>query len=192
MRELRPRRAPLKPFSLQQPSVGKICDWRLTQRSQYLHPGASDQVTGSAVPRSRTCEGAATQGKARKVHAQELGPGEVAARRLRSRRRTSGAIYRLQVARHNEAARSRMTRRPPRLHPGTAPRANCSMDVLPPDESPVPARVNEFVRPDQVMDFASGDDGTRTHNPLLANLTAADLGERHGAHGPISDACGAG
>jgi hypothetical protein len=37
-----------------------------------------------------------------------------------------------------------------------------------------------------------GDDGTRTHDPLLANLTAAYLGERHGAYGLISGACGAG
>src|ERR1019366_8029844 len=37
-----------------------------------------------------------------------------------------------------------------------------------------------------------GDDGTRTHDPLLANLTAANLGERHGAYGLISGAPGAG
>jgi hypothetical protein len=37
-----------------------------------------------------------------------------------------------------------------------------------------------------------GDDGTRTHDPLLAKLTAANVGERHGAYGLISGACGAG
>src|ERR1039458_4122136 len=36
-----------------------------------------------------------------------------------------------------------------------------------------------------------GDDGTRTHDPLLANLTVLNVGEQHGAHGLISGAPGA-
>ena len=43
----------------------------------------------------------------------------------------------------------------------------------------------------EVPDQTGGDDGTRTHDPLLANLTAAYVGERHGAYGLISGAPGA-
>jgi integrase len=42
-------------------------------------------------------------------------------------------------------------------------------------------------RPDQ----RGGDDGTRTHDPLLAKLTAANVGERRGASGLMSGAPGA-
>jgi integrase len=45
--------------------------------------------------------------------------------------------------------------------------------------------------PDISPDQRGGDDGTRTHDPLLANLTAAYLGEQHGAYGLMSGAPGA-
>ena len=42
------------------------------------------------------------------------------------------------------------------------------------------------------MGVPSGDDGTRTHDPLLADLTEADADGRHGAYNLISGAYGTG
>jgi hypothetical protein len=59
------------------------------------------------------------------------------------------------------------------------------------DPDAPPMHPIQDISPDQRGGDDGGDDGTRTHDPLLANLTAAYVGERHGAYGLMSGAPGA-